>query len=44
MKKSLEMVYMYKHQCKIIFTHYCRFVIENEHKRTFTFDDVAPSL
>ena len=44
MKKSLEMVYMYKYQCKIIFTHYCRFVIENQHKRALTFDDVAPSL
>ena len=38
------MVHLYFHQFKIIFNHYCKFVIENEHKRTFTFDDVTDSL
>jgi hypothetical protein len=34
------MVHLYKNQLKIIFKHYCRFTIENEHKRTSTFDDI----
>ena len=44
MKKSLEMVHMYKNQFKIIYKHYCTFTIQNEAKRTNTFDDVPSSL
>lgn len=38
------MVHLYYHQFKIIFSHYCKFTIENEHKRTNTFDDVSQAL
>lgn len=44
MRKSLEMVHMYYYQLRIVFTHYCRLVVENEHKRTHTFDDFSLAL
>ena len=44
LKKTLEMVHLYYHQFKIIFNHYCKLTVENEHKRTYTFDDMSHSL
>ena len=44
MKKSKEMVQVYASQFKLLFNHYCRFIMPNQDLRVQTFDNAPNSL